>query len=338
MKAAIADLANLARPLRIARAARRCLIACVAGLPLSAALAAGYPDRPLHWVVPYPPGGTTDVIARDVAQAVSQALNIAIVIDNRGGAGGQIAMNWVAKAAPDGYTLLVSDASLATVPSLYDNLPFDPVKDFAPISQFVTVPNIVVVNPALPVHSLAELIALSKQRGGKIDFGSGGVGSPLHLAGEALRLATGIQWTHIPYKGAGPALIATITGEVQVSTPSLPAALPQVEAGQLRVLAVSEPARLDVLPNVPTVAELGYPKATAFGWVGLHAPAGTPPAVIAKLETAIAQAMHDPTLLKRLHDQGAQPALQPAAAYGQLIASETARWKAVVQAAGIPRQ
>jgi len=302
------------------------------------ALAADYPDRPVRWVVPYAAGGTTDVIARNVAHTMSQMFGHAIVIDNRAGAGGRTAMAAVAKADPDGYTLLVSDASLATAPSLYAELPFDPVRDFTPIAMFATVPHIVVASPEVGVSSLAELIALAKKDPGKLNFGSGGVGSPLHLAGEVLRLETGMPWTHIPYKGAAPAIIASITNEVQVATPSLPAALAQLQAGKLRALAVMSPKRLATLPDVPTVAELGFPKATVQGWVGLHAPAGTPPAILGAIEAEIVKALQSPELRERLTAQGADVAPEMGAAYGKFVADETARWKQVVAAAGIPPQ
>jgi tripartite-type tricarboxylate transporter receptor subunit TctC len=305
-------------------------------LPGLAATAAGYPDHPITWVVPYPPGGTTDVVARYIAQAMSKAMNNAsIVVENKAGAGGQIAMSYVARAAPDGYTLLVSDASLATVSSLYKTMQVDPLKDLKALSLFVTVPHLLVVTPKLPVHSLAELIALTKAEPGKLNFSSGGIGSPLHLAGEAMRLATGLQWTHVPYKGAGPAILAVMTGEAQVATPSLPAALPQVQAGKLRALAVTSPERFSVLPDVPTVTELGYPNATVFGWVGLHGPNGIPVAVVEDLERAAARAMKDPDLIGRLQGQGASVKLESGEAYGKMVAGEAVRWKKVVDAAGI---
>jgi tripartite-type tricarboxylate transporter receptor subunit TctC len=322
----------------IAARLRALLVLCAACLPCAAALAAPYPDRPIRWVVPYPPGGTTDVIARNVAQAISQAHGHTIVVDNRAGAGGQIAMNAVAKAAPDGYTLLVSDASLATAPSLYKQLPFDPIKDLQAVALFATVPHIVVVNPAVQAGSLGELIALSKKAAGELNFGSGGVGSPLHLAGEALRVETGIAWTHIPYKGAGPAILAATSNEVQIATPSLPAALSLVQAGKLRALAVMSPRRLAVLPEVPTVAELGYPKATVLGWVGLHAPVGTPPEVVGTLEAAVSKALQSPDLRERLAMQGADVAALSGGAYGTLVMDEAARWKEIVQAVGIAPQ
>jgi tripartite-type tricarboxylate transporter receptor subunit TctC len=313
------------------------LVTCAVCLP-SGALAADYPDRPIHWVVPYPPGGTTDVIARNVAQTVSQVLGRPIVIDNRAGAGGQLAMSSVAKAIADGYTLLVSDASLATSPSLYKQLSFDPVKDLQAVALFATVPHIVVVNPSVEADSLGGLVALTNKAPGTFNFGSGGVGSPLHLAGEALRIETGIVWTHIPYRGAGPAILATISNEVRIATPTLPAASSLVQAGKLRALAVMSPTRLAVLPEVPTVAELGHPKATVLGWVGLHAPAATLPAILSLLEAAVSNALQDPDLRERLMAQGADVASASSVTYAKLVSDETVRWKQVVQAAGIPPQ
>jgi tripartite-type tricarboxylate transporter receptor subunit TctC len=304
-------------------------------LATASVAAQGYPTHPITLIVPFPAGGGVDAIARIVADKLSHALGQPIVIDNRGGAGGQIAMNAVAKAAPDGYTLLVSDASLATAPSLYKQLQFDPVKDLVAVARFATVPHIVVVNPAVHAETLAELIALSKQAPGTLNFGSGGVGSPLHLAGEALRLQTGIVWTHVPYKGAGPAILGVLSNEVQVATPSLPAALGQVKAGKLRAIAVMSPQRLPTLPAVPTVAELGYPKATVFGWVGLHAPAGTPAAVLDTLSGAITKALQQPQLREHLATEGADLAPQSASDYAQFLATESTRWRDVVQAAGI---
>jgi tripartite-type tricarboxylate transporter receptor subunit TctC len=247
-------------------------------------------------------------------------------------------MGSVAGAPADGYTLLVSDASLATASSLYKQLSFDPVKDLQAVVRFATVPHIVVVNPAVQAGSLGELIALARKDPGKLNFGSGGIGSPLHLAGEALRIETGITWTHVPYRGAGPAMMAVMTNEVQIATPSLPAALSLVQAGKLHALAVMSPTRLAALPEVPTVAELGYPKAIVVGWVGLHAPARTPPSILSVLEAAVSNALQSPELRQRLTAQGADVAPAASAAYGKLIADETIRWNQVVQAAGISSQ
>jgi tripartite-type tricarboxylate transporter receptor subunit TctC len=300
--------------------------------------AAGYPDRPIRWVVPYPPGGTTDVIARNVAQALTQKLGWTIVIDNRGGAGGQLAMSAVAKSAPDGYTLLVSDASLATAASLYKQLSFDPVTDLRSVVLLVTVPHIVVVNPAVQANSLNDLIALTKKAPGALNFGSGGLGSPLHLAGEALRLETGMTWTHIPYRGAGPAIIGSIANEVQIATPSLPAVLSLVQSGKLRALAAMSPQRLVTLPDVPTVGEAGYPKATVLGWIGLHAPEGTSADILRAIETSATGVMQSVDLREKITGQGADGTPLGSAAYGKFVADQTARWRQVVQAAGIEPQ
>jgi tripartite-type tricarboxylate transporter receptor subunit TctC len=314
----------------------RVLLAAAATLAGAMAQAAGYPSHAMTWVVPYPPGGTTDVVARFIAQAMSKAMdNVSIVVENKPGAGGQIGMTYVARSAPDGYTLLVSDASLATAPSLYKAMQFDPQKDLQAVSLFVTVPHVLVVTPQLGVKNLGELIALSAREPGKINFSSGGLGSPLHLAGEAVRRETGLTWTHVPYKGGGPAILAVITGEAQVATPSLPSALAQIQGGKLHALAVTSDKRVKALPDVPTVAELGYPKATLFGWVGLHAPAGTPPEVMKTLQAAAARAMQDPELAKRLLDQAADVRYEDGPAYAALVKNETARWSAVVKAAGI---
>jgi len=303
--------------------------------PITGAIAQNYPNRPVRWVVPYPPGGTTDVIARNVAQATSEKLGVAIVVENKAGAGGLIGMDAVAKATADGYTFLVSDASLATAPSLYKKMPFDPAKDLEAVALFVTVPHVIVVNPSLPVTNVAELVALSKKQPGKLNFSSGGLGSPLQLAGEVFRVATGVEWTHVPYKGAGPAILAVVSDEAQVAAPSVPAVLGQISGGKLRAIAVTSEKRIPNLRDVPTVFELGYPKAAMTGWVGLHAPAGTPQQMSARMHAAVAQALASPALQTRLLEQGATLDAGSAEAYAKMVASEIARWRVIVQAAGI---
>lgn len=300
------------------------------------AIAAPYPERSIKWIVPYPPGGTTDVVARNVAQNMSEQLGQPIVIENKPGAGGQIAINYVAKAPADGYTLLVSDASLATVQSLYKSLPFNPQTDLSAVSLFVTVPHVVVVNPALKVNTLGELIKLNKQQTEKMVFSSGGLGSPLHLAGESLKLATGLDWLHVPYKGAGPAIFAVVSNEAQIATPSLPAVLAQIQAKKLDVLAIMGDKRSPSLPTVPTVLELGYPKATAIGWVGLHAPAGVDAEVMTKLANVSKQALKSPQLQGRLQEQGATISTDLSSSdYAKFVATQSAHWNQVVKAAGI---
>ncbi len=303
-----------------------------------AAAADAYPSHPIHWIVPYPPGGTTDVIARTIAQQMSQRLGVAIVVENRGGAGGTIGIGFVARSEPDGYTLLVSDASVATAPSLYRTLAFDVAKDLVPVERFATVPHVVVVNPALPVHTVAELVKYSNTAPNRLDFASGGIGSPLHLAGEAFRAATGVTWTHVPYRGAGPAILAAVTGEAQVAVPSLPSALPQITGQRLRALAVTSAKRVASLPDVPSVAELGFPNAVAVGWIGLHARAGTPAAVVAQLQQAAAEALNTSAVRDVLRAQGADIEPLDSADYGRFVAAETLRWKRLVEAAGIQPQ
>ena len=295
-----------------------------------------YPDKPLKWVVPYPPGGTTDVVARSIAQTMAEQLGVPIVLENKAGAAGVIGMQFVAKAAPDGYTFLVSDASLATAPSLNKNLSFDPTKELQAVFLFVTVPHVVLVSPESGLRSLGDLVARATQNPDAVYFASGGIGSPLHLSGEALRTASGIKWVHVPYKGGGPAILAVLSGDAQVVTPSLPSVVGHIQSGKLRALAVTSPQRLNSMPTVASVAELGYPEAVSMGWIGLHAPAGIPLAMIQIIETAAQRAMADPKLITRLREQGSTLVSEPSAsAYARFVTTEAARWERIVQAAGI---
>ena len=309
----------------------------IAGVAVSmTGLAQTYPDKPIKWVVPYPPGGTTDVVARSIAQAMSERLGAAIVIENKGGAAGVIGMQTVAKAAPDGYTFLVSDASLATAPSLNKQLSFDPLKDLQAVFLFVTVPHVVLVSPTSGLQTLEDLLARAKQQPQALNFASGGIGSPLHLSGEALRTSAGSQWVHVPYKGGGPAIVAVMSGDAQLVTPSLPSVMGHIQSGKLRALAVTSAVRLNSLPLIPSVAELGYPGAVSMGWIGLHAPASLPSAILEKTEAVARVAMADASLTKRLLEQGADLAVDPtASAYAIFVASEAARWEKIVKAAGI---
>lgn len=312
----------------------------LAGLALGAVAARGafaqsFPNRPLRWVVPWPPGGSTDAIARLLAQEVSQELGTPIVIDNRAGAGGMIGSDAVAKAAPDGYTALVSDGALATASSLYRSLPFDPLTDLHPVALAVTLPHAIVVKADSPARDLAGFIAMAKARPGAVDFGSGGVGSPLHLAGELFRTTAGITWNHVPYRGAGPAVTAVLSGEVQVAVPSLPAAIALLRDGSLRALAVTANRRVSVLPDVPTVAEAGLPDAAMAGWVGLHLPARAPEEAVRLLEAAVMKAVEAPALRARLLEQGGDIAIADAAGYGEMLKAESARWSRIIAAAGI---
>jgi tripartite-type tricarboxylate transporter receptor subunit TctC len=298
-----------------------------------------YPQRPIKLIVPYPPGGTTDVIARNVAQTLSERLGVSVVVDNKAGAAGMIGMAAVAKAAPDGYTLLVSDASIATTPSLNKTMSFDPLKDLTAVAWFVTLPHVIVVNPKNGIESLNDLIILAKKDSEKLYFSSGGMGSPLHLAGEAVRTSASINWVHVPYKGGGPAILAVMSGDAQVAVPSLPSVQPQLEAGKLKALAVTSPKRVKTLPMVASVTELGFPDAVALGWIGLHAPTGTPTEIIRKLETISAQILKEPPLRNRMTEQGAELVEDPSArAYTEFVSAQTLSWEKIVKAAQIEVQ
>lgn len=300
------------------------------------AFSATYPDHPIRWIVPYPPGGTTDVVARSIAQNMSNILGQAILIENKPGAGGQIAINYVAKAPADGYTLLVSDASLATIQSLHKTLAFNPQTDLNAVSLFVTVPHVVIVNPTLKIGNLSDLITINKKTTEPLIFSSGGQGSPLHLAGELLKSTTGLNWLHVPYKGAGPAIFAVEANEAQIATPSLPSVLTQIQGKKIDALAIMDNKRSILLPLVPSVVELGYSKAIAIGWVGLHAPANVYPEIIKKLASAAKQALMDHNLQSRLQNQGASMALDFSPdAYTKFVESQTLLWSDVVKSAAI---
>ncbi len=310
------------------RASRRALLASVLATPALAQEA-----RPMRWVVPWPPGGSTDAIARLIASRVGPLLGQAVMIENRSGVGGVLGSDAVAKATPDGLTALVSDGALVTAPSLRRALPFDPARDLEAVALAVTLPHVVAVNPAFPATDLAGFIAEAKRR--NLDFASGGIGSPLHLAGELFRLAAGIQWTHIPYRGAAPAVTALLAGEVQVAVPSLPAVVAHIREGRLRGLAVTGATRSAQLPAVPTLAEAGLPAAQMAGWVGLHFPAHVPAGAVQRLAAATRAALAEPELRQRLAEQGAEIAAAGPDDYARFIAGETTRWAGVIRAAGI---
>ena len=314
-----------------------------AGLLLAAALAAtqasaqttpaaSYPTKPIRLVVPFTPGGSTDILARAVAQDLTKAWGQAVIVDNVPGAGGAIGAEKVAKAAPDGYTLLMGHiGTLAVNPSLYPNLPYDAVKSFAPVAWVARVPNVLVVHPSVKATNVKELVALAKANPGRMNYGSGGNGSAANLATEYFKLQTGTSLVHIPYRGTAPAVTDLMGGQIQVLFTGAPAVLGQVKNGQLRALAVSSPTRLAVLPDLPTVAESGYKGFEADQWYGVVAPAGTPREVVAKLNVQINQALNSTDMKTRLQSEGAIATPATPEAFGQLIARELARWKPVIQ-------
>jgi tripartite-type tricarboxylate transporter receptor subunit TctC len=310
--------------------------AALAALALFANAQAPYPTRPIRIVVPFPAGGTTDILARAVAQKLTEATGQTVVVDNRPGAGGNIGAELVAKSAPDGYTLLMGTVGTHAInASLYKAMPFDHVRDFAPVILVAGVPNVLVVNPAVPANSVQELIAYGRANPGKLNFASSGSGTSIHLAAELFKTTTGVQMAHIPYKGSAPALVDLMGGQVQLMFDNLPSALPQIKAGKLRALAVTSAQRSAALPDVPTVAESGLPGFEASSWFGLLAPAATPKDIIAKLNGEVAKWLATPEAREKLAAQGAIVAagLTPDD-FVRHIAAETTKWQKVVKDSG----
>jgi tripartite-type tricarboxylate transporter receptor subunit TctC len=310
---------------------------CAAALHAVAAVAADtYPVKPVRLIVPFPPGGPADALARMVGDKLSASLGQSVVVDNRPGAGGNIGMELAAKAAPDGYTLVLAPAGNLTVnPSLYRNVPYDVGRDFAPVTVIAAVPNILVVNPAVPAHTLAELIAYAKANPGKLNFSSPGAGSGAHLAGELLKSSAGIEAVHVPYSGIAPATTAVVAGDVQLMFAGAPSALPQVSAGKLRALAVASPKRIAAAPALPTLDESGLPGFDVTSWYGIVVPAATPPAIIERLQREIATALDKPDVRAKLAALGAEPIGNTPAEFGVMIKSETAKWSKIVKDANI---
>ena len=294
-----------------------------------------YPVRPLRIIVPQSAGGSTDLVARLIAQKLADALGQTVVVDNRPGAGSIIGTDLVAKANPDGYTLLVVASSITLNPTLHKNLPFDPIRDLAPISQLCAFPNMLVVHPAVPVKSVQELIAYAKANPGKLNYGSSGAATGTHLSAELFRLMTGVQMVHVPYKGGAPAVTALLGAQVQLNFATLPSVLPHVRSGKLRALGVTTVKRSPAAPEVPTIAEAGVPGYDHAPWNGMLAPARTPKAVIARLNGEVAKAAHTAEMRSVLLQEGAEPVGNTPEAFGTIIREETVKWAKVIRAAGI---
>ena len=310
------------------------LVASIFPVFHSLAHAQPYPTRPLRIIVPQSAGGSTDLVARPLAQKLADALGQPVVVDNRPGAGSVIGTDLVAKAAADGYTLLAVAASVTMSPSLYQ-LPFDPVRDLSPISQLTSLPNILVAHPALPVTSTREFIALATMRPGQLNFGSSGVATGTHLSMELLMYMTGIKLVHIPYKGGSLNVNALIGGETQVNFSTISTALPHVKTGRLRALAVSTAKRAAAAPELPTIAESGIKGYDYTSWIGLMAPAKTPSAIITRLNTEAVNAIRNPDFKAILAVEASEPVGSSPAEFGGVIKAEVARWMKVVKAAGI---
>ena len=319
------------------RCRARFLLPVVALLALVPALAGAqaYPNKPVRLIVPYPPGGGTDVVARILSEPLAAELGQSIIIDNRGGAAGNVGTDLAAKSPADGYTLLFTLSSHTINPKLYDKLPFDVEKDFVPISLAAYIPQILVVNPNVAANNVKELIALAKANPGKLNYASVGTGSPGHIAGELFKLRTGIDIVHVPYKGGGPAVTDTIGGQVQMLFVSMPAAWQFVKAGRLKAIAVTSAKRSVTAPDVPTFLEAGVPDFVVDSWYGALAPAKTPPAVTARVNAALVKVLESPAIKEKLMAQGAEAAPSTPAEFDRVIKDELAKWEYVIRAANI---
>jgi len=310
-------------------------LAIAAAIPL-VAQAQAWPSKPIRLVVPFAPGGTSSIVARSVAAEMEKGLGQPIIIDNRPGGGGNVAMQEVARADADGYTLIIGHiGTLAVNPFMFEKLPFDTNRDFAPVSLLAKVPNIFVVHADVPAKDLREFVALAKKQPGKLYYGSAGNGSAGHLAFEYLKLVAGIELVHVPYKGTGPNLIDLVAGRTQATSAGTPPLLPHVKAGKLRVIAVGSAQRLSILPEVATVAEQGYPGFETTQWYGLNAPGKTPTAIIKRLADEAAKAARHPAVSERFAVDNAEAVGSTPQEYADFIAREQARWGDVVRKAGV---
>jgi tripartite-type tricarboxylate transporter receptor subunit TctC len=306
-----------------------------ATLPASGQVASPYPDKPLRLVVPFSAGGGADILARAVGQKLSEAFGKPVIVDNRGGGSGIPATDMVAKAAPNGHTLLFTSSVYATNPGFFTTLPFDPYKDFAPITQATSQPYVLGVHPSVAANSVKELIALAKSRPGQFNYASGGDGGAPHLGMELFKHLTATNIMQVPYKGGGPALLALLSGEVAMLLSSVPSTIPQVKAGKVRALAVSGRSRAPALPDLPTVAEAGVPEYEVTSWYGVLAPAKTSTAIIAKLRTEIVKALNTNELRTQLTNDGAELVGSTPDAFAAYIHSEIPKWAKVMKTAGV---
>ena len=318
----------------LASAAAIAAIGATTLLP-SVSHAQAFPSKPITIIVPFSAGGTTDILARVVGLHMGTTLGQPVIVDNRAGAGGNIGGQAAARANADGYTIFMGTVGTHAInQSLYKKMPFDPIKDFAPLSRVAMVPNLLVANPSQPYKNVKELIAYAKANPGKVNFASAGNGSSIPLSGELFKQMTGVDMQHVPYKGSAPAVADLLGGQTAIMFDNMPSAIPHVKGGKLRALAVTTAKRSPALPDVPTIAESGVPGYEATSWFGLLAPAGTPPAIVGQLNAAILKALADPEVKKKLAEQGAEAHGETPAQFASFIQSETAKWGKVVQASG----
>ena len=301
----------------------------------TSALAQAYPTKPVTIIVPFAAGGTTDILARIIGQALTAELGQSVVVDNRAGAGGNIGGQAAAKATPDGHTLFMGTVGTHAInASLYKKMPFDPVKDFAPLTRVANVPNLLVANPAQPYKSVKDLIAYAKANPGKVNFGSSGNGSSIHLSGELFKSLAKVDMQHVPYKGSAPAVTDLMGNQIGIMFDNMPSAIQHVRSGKLAPLAVTTAKRSPELPNVPTIAEAGVPGYEATSWFGMFAPAGTPAPVLAKLNAAIVKVLAQPDVKKKINEQGAEVYSETPEQFAAFIQAESVKWGKVVKESG----
>ena len=301
--------------------------------------AASYPAKPVRLIVPFPPGGSNDIVGRIVGAELTKKLGQQVVIDNRAGAGGIIGSDIAARSTPDGYTLLIISVAYAYNPSIFKSrLKFDPAKSFTPVSILGTGPNALTVNPKVPARTVKELVAMAKAKPGTLNYASAGIGSFQHLGTEMFRLMAGIEIVNVPFKGGGPAMADVIAGNTQMCMGSLLQLIPHIQSGRLKPLGVGARTRSSALPDVPTISEAGVPGYEASNWWGIMAPTGTPPAVIKRLHTEISAILATPAMQKKFESQGATTLHMSPAEFGQFVRAETAKWSKVVKEAGIKAQ
>jgi tripartite-type tricarboxylate transporter receptor subunit TctC len=310
------------------------VLAATAAAPAAGA-AQGYPARPIRFIVPFPPGGGNDIVGRIVAQRLNEALGVPVVVDNRGGAGGTIGTDIASKAPPDGHTLLINNISLAVNATLFERLPYDTLKDLAPVSLLGRQPQVLVVHPSVPAATVKELLALARAKPGQTVYGSGGMGTGAHLATLMLVQMTGIDIVHVPYKGLGPALTDLMGGRVQFIISTLASALPLVKGGKLRPLAITTARRSAFFPELPTMSEAGVAGYEVSTWYGLLVPGRTPAAIIGQLNGAAVRVLQSPALKEQFAAQGLEAASSSPAEFGAYLKSEVAKWRKVIKAAGI---
>ena len=315
------------------------LVLCLVAAGFSpAAYPQKYPERPIRLIVPFAPGGTSDLLGRVVGAKLAEALGQTVVVDNRGGAGGSLGAALAAQSPADGYTLLVPHVGLAFNETLYPRRTYNAVRDFAPVSRLGETPNSVVVNNNFPVKSVKDLIALAKKQPGRINYGSAGVGSAAHLAMALLEHAAGVSFNHVPYKGGGPSMIATTAGQVDFSMPAFPTSVPHIKAGRMRIIAVTGTAREPTMPDVPTVAESGVPGYEFGIWFAMFAPAATPKAIVTRLNQEIVKALATPEMKDQLYKVGVNAASSTPEELGKLLKADVQKWAKIIKDAKIPAE